>query len=189
VGAIAGGVAGGILVIVIAMILIYCLCWKKKTPWDGKPSQPHGGTQILAATKNSFLRWFGPKWYVVVVASIHKLFSALLSYSWTHISTNWWFEWTDEEVASSHPSSSGTKYTLAQVNAATNNNARLLGRGGFGPVYYGKLPGGREVAVKVSAKGSAQGTREFLNEVGLFSWTVNVKGRPFMTVQVTVWFP
>jgi hypothetical protein len=72
-------------------------------------------------------------------------------------------------VASSHPSSSGTKYTLAQVNAATNNNARLLGRGGFGPVYYGKLPGGREVAVKVSAKGSAQGTREFLNEVGLFS--------------------
>jgi hypothetical protein len=56
VGAIAGGVAGGILVIVIAMILIYCLCWKKKTPWDGKPSQPHGGTQILAATKNSFLR-------------------------------------------------------------------------------------------------------------------------------------
>lgn len=71
-------------------------------------------------------------------------------------------------MASSHLGSHGTKYTLAQVNAATNNNARLLGRGGFGPVYYGKLPGGREVAVKVSAKGSAQGTREFLNEVGLF---------------------
>jgi hypothetical protein len=53
VGAVVGGVAGGILVIVIAMILIYCLCWKKKAPWNGKPS--HGGTQILAATKNSFL--------------------------------------------------------------------------------------------------------------------------------------
>lgn len=146
-------------------------------------------TQIFKATKNSFLRWFGPKWYVVVVANIYKFFSALLSYSWTHICTNWWFEWTDEEDASSRLSSNGTKYTLAQVNAATNNNERLLGRGGFGPVYYGKLPSGQEVAVKVSAKGSAQGTREFLNEVGLFSWTVTIKGRPFMTVQVTVWVP
>lgn len=56
-------------------------------------------------------------------------------------------------------------------------------------MYYGKLPGGQEVAVKVSAKGSAQGTREFLNEVGLLSSTVNIIGRPFMTVQVTVWSP
>lgn len=186
-GAIAGGVAGGILVIVIAMILIYCLCLKKKTPSYGRSSQRHGGIWIFTATNNSFLRWFGPKLYAVVVAN--KFSIALLSYSWTHICTNWWFEWTDEEEASSGLSSNRTKYTLAQVNAATNNNARLLGKGGFGPVYYGILPGGQEVAVKVSAKGSAQGTREFLNEVVLYSWTVIIISRPFMTVQVTVWSP
>lgn len=185
-GAIAGGVAGGILVIVIAMILIYCLCLKKKTPSYGRSSQRHGGIWIFTATNNS-LRWFGPKLYAVVVAN--KFSIALLSYSWTHICTNWWFEWTDEEEASSGLSSNRTKYTLAQVNAATNNNARLLGKGGFGPVYYGILPGGQEVAVKVSAKGSAQGTREFLNEVVLYSWTVIIISRPFMTVQVTVWSP
>jgi predicted Ser/Thr protein kinase len=49
--------------------------------------------------------------------------------------------------------------------AATNNNAKLLGKGGFGPVYYGKLPTGQEVAVKVSEKGSNQGSKEFINEV------------------------
>lgn len=41
----------------------------------------------------------------------------------------------------------------------------MLGRGGFGPVYYGKLASGQEAAVKVSAKGSNQGFKEFINEV------------------------
>jgi predicted Ser/Thr protein kinase len=52
--------------------------------------------------------------------------------------------------------------------AATNNNAKLLGKGGFGPVYYGKLASGQEVAVKVAAKGSGQGSKEFINEVLYF---------------------
>jgi len=59
----------------------------------------------------------------------------------------------------------GSRYTLAQVMAATKNNAKLLGKGGFGPVYYGKLASGQEVAVKVATKGSGQGSKEFINEV------------------------
>ncbi|XVF25616.1 hypothetical protein REPUB_Repub13aG0228400 [Reevesia pubescens] len=40
-----------------------------------------------------------------------------------------------------------------------------LGEGGFGPVYKGMLPDGREIAVKRLSKTSGQGLREFKNEV------------------------
>ena len=52
------------------------------------------------------------------------------------------------------------------VMTATNRNAQLLGGGGFGSVYDGRLASGQEVAVKVAAKGSNQGSKEFINEVG-----------------------
>ncbi|KAE8778166.1 putative cysteine-rich receptor-like protein kinase 35 [Hordeum vulgare] len=42
-------------------------------------------------------------------------------------------------------------------------------RGGFGPVYRGRLPDGREVAVKRLGAGSRQGAREFKNEANLLS--------------------
>ena len=61
---------------------------------------------------------------------------------------------------------SGAKlYTLAEVTAMTRNFNSEIGRGGFGPVYYGKLPDGQEVAVKVADGSSRQGKREFFNEV------------------------
>ncbi|XP_054811718.1 cysteine-rich receptor-like protein kinase 10 [Prosopis cineraria] len=40
-----------------------------------------------------------------------------------------------------------------------------LGEGGFGPVYKGTLPDGREIAVKRLSQTSGQGTKEFKNEV------------------------
>ena len=51
-------------------------------------------------------------------------------------------------------------YTLAEISAMTRNFNCKIGNGGFGPVYYGKLSDGQEVAVKV---GSLH--QEFLNEV------------------------
>ncbi|KAG0565321.1 hypothetical protein KC19_8G181600 [Ceratodon purpureus] len=63
----------------------------------------------------------------------------------------------------------GSRYTMAQVLAATKNYQTLLGRGGFGPVYYGKLASGQEVAVKVASKGSNQGSKEFINEIDLLT--------------------
>ena len=56
-------------------------------------------------------------------------------------------------------------YTLAEVSAATMNFKTELGKGGFGPVYYGRLPDGQEVAVKVADGSSKQGEKEFFNEV------------------------
>ncbi|KAH7660804.1 Non-specific serine/threonine protein kinase protein, partial [Dioscorea alata] len=50
---------------------------------------------------------------------------------------------------------------------ATNNFAEtnILGKGGFGLVYKGKLTEGRQVAVKRLSKNSTQGVDEFKNEV------------------------
>ncbi|KAB8097101.1 hypothetical protein EE612_025750 [Oryza sativa] len=57
------------------------------------------------------------------------------------------------------------------VVAATNNfsDSNILGKGGFGKVYKGKLEGGREVAVKRLNTGCTQGIEHFTNEVVLIA--------------------
>ncbi|XP_024374635.1 probable LRR receptor-like serine/threonine-protein kinase At1g67720 [Physcomitrium patens] len=60
-------------------------------------------------------------------------------------------------------------FSHAEITAATLNFSKQIGAGGFGPVYYGKLANGREVAVKVSDMSSRQGAAEFNNEVQLLS--------------------
>lgn len=63
--------------------------------------------------------------------------------------------------------------SLAKIRQATKGFQKILGKGGFGEVYYGKLADGREVAVKVLSAGSSQGNKEFYNEVGLVNSTMN----------------
>lgn len=60
---------------------------------------------------------------------------------------------------------SAKAFTLKQIKEITENKKTLIGKGGFGTVYYGKLSDGKEVAVKIRAPDSKQGTIEFLNEV------------------------
>ncbi|CAK9870025.1 unnamed protein product [Sphagnum jensenii] len=60
-------------------------------------------------------------------------------------------------------------YSLAEVATATNNFKIQIGKGGFGPVYYGKLEDGKEVAIKVLDVKSSQGPFEFFNEVDVLS--------------------
>ncbi|KAL2331778.1 hypothetical protein Fmac_019359 [Flemingia macrophylla] len=62
-------------------------------------------------------------------------------------------------------------YTFASILAATNNfsDSNKLGRGGYGPVYKGRFPGGQDIAVKRLSSASAQGLREFKNEVILIA--------------------
>lgn len=59
--------------------------------------------------------------------------------------------------------------TLSAIEEATDEFSKKIGEGSYGPVYYGKLKDGKEVAVKVSADCSSHGTQQFINEVTLLS--------------------
>ncbi|KAH9615139.1 hypothetical protein KSS87_002442 [Heliosperma pusillum] len=63
------------------------------------------------------------------------------------------------------------QYEFTTLQAATNDFSmdNKIGRGGFGVVYKGILPDGREVAVKRLSQGSGQGDKEFKNEVVLLA--------------------
>ncbi|KAK8632969.1 hypothetical protein V6N13_013825 [Hibiscus sabdariffa] len=60
------------------------------------------------------------------------------------------------------------------LHAATNHfsDEMMLGEGGFGPVYKGILPDGKEIAVKRLSRTSGQGLVEFKNE----AWKLWCKG-------------
>ncbi|OIT33639.1 PREDICTED: putative cysteine-rich receptor-like protein kinase 20 isoform X1 [Nicotiana attenuata] len=64
-------------------------------------------------------------------------------------------------------SSSLHVFTFDEMKSATNNFSvdNELGRGGYGPVYKGKLRNGQEIAVKRLSETSTQGLEEFENEV------------------------
>ena len=57
------------------------------------------------------------------------------------------------------------RYSFADITAITNGFTKKIGSGGFGPVHYGRLPNGQEVAIKTLAINSHQGAQEFTNEV------------------------
>ncbi|XP_031116313.1 G-type lectin S-receptor-like serine/threonine-protein kinase At4g27290 [Ipomoea triloba] len=62
-------------------------------------------------------------------------------------------------------------FDLATVSAATHNfsNNNMVGEGGFGAVYKGKLAEGKEIAVKRLSRQSLQGKQELQNEMALIS--------------------
>ncbi|XP_058751817.1 probable leucine-rich repeat receptor-like serine/threonine-protein kinase At3g14840 [Vicia villosa] len=62
-------------------------------------------------------------------------------------------------------------FSLQKIKAATNNfdESFKIGEGGFGPVYKGVLQDGTIVAIKQLSSKSTQGSREFINEIGMIS--------------------
>lgn len=62
-------------------------------------------------------------------------------------------------------------FSYAELRAATDDFSQhnLLGEGGFGPVYKGKLYDGRMVAVKQLSVTSHQGKRQFVAEIATIS--------------------
>ncbi|XP_031487919.1 probable LRR receptor-like serine/threonine-protein kinase At4g29180 [Nymphaea colorata] len=69
--------------------------------------------------------------------------------------------------ASSESGKSGT-FTYSQVVEITNNFEKVIGRGGSGTVFYGRLKDGHEVAVKkLSSRFVERGVMEFAAEVNM----------------------
>nr|POF24217.1 g-type lectin s-receptor-like serine/threonine-protein kinase [Quercus suber] len=79
-----------------------------------------------------------------------------------------------------HPSELGERkkedvdvplFNFTTVATATNkfSPANVIGAGGFGPVYKGRLCNGQDIAVKRLSKNSRQGLEEFKNEVALIA--------------------
>ncbi|KAI5568845.1 hypothetical protein BDE02_12G040700 [Populus trichocarpa] len=62
-------------------------------------------------------------------------------------------------------------FSYDELEEATNNfdETRELGDGGFGTVYYGKLPDGSEVAVKRLYENNYKRLEQFLNEVDILT--------------------
>ncbi|PRQ41124.1 putative protein kinase RLK-Pelle-DLSV family [Rosa chinensis] len=62
-------------------------------------------------------------------------------------------------------------FTFETLVAATKDfhPDNKLGQGGFGPVYKGRLPDGRAIAVKKLSQSSSQGKKEFMNEAKLLA--------------------
>lgn len=73
-----------------------------------------------------------------------------------------------------------TAFTHADILKATCNfsESRIIGKGGFGTVYRGVLPDGREVAVKKLQRDGIEGEKEFRSEMEVLSGKGNGFGWP-----------
>ncbi|XP_024537474.1 probable LRR receptor-like serine/threonine-protein kinase At1g67720 isoform X1 [Selaginella moellendorffii] len=78
------------------------------------------------------------------------------------------------------PNSSTKMIAYKDVIEATSNFKRVIGEGSFGPVYYGCLPNGVEVAVKVLSSNSKQGYQEFQTEIDILSVVHHKNLVPFL---------
>jgi chitinase len=65
-------------------------------------------------------------------------------------------------------------YTYSEVKRMTKSFSHKLGQGGYGAVYRGNMPDGREIAVKMLLKGIKGDGEEFMNEVASISRTSHV---------------
>ncbi|XP_070673505.1 G-type lectin S-receptor-like serine/threonine-protein kinase At1g61370 isoform X1 [Malus domestica] len=76
-----------------------------------------------------------------------------------------------EYIGGKHDLSELMIYDFDSILVATDNFSieNKLGQGGFGPVYWGKLAEGKEIAVKKLSSTSGQGVVEFKNEMLLIS--------------------
>ncbi|XP_013589968.1 PREDICTED: probable LRR receptor-like serine/threonine-protein kinase At1g51820 isoform X2 [Brassica oleracea var. oleracea] len=59
------------------------------------------------------------------------------------------------------------RFSYSEVMTMTNNFQRILGKGGFGIVYYGFVNDTKQVAVKILSHSSSQGYKQFKAEVEL----------------------
>ncbi|KAL6609551.1 hypothetical protein ACP70R_039520 [Stipagrostis hirtigluma subsp. patula] len=78
-----------------------------------------------------------------------------------------------ESFLQKHEAQHPKRYTYSEMKSMTKSFSHKLGRGGFGTVYKGNLPNGRDIAVKL-LKDSEDDGQEFMNEVASIMRTSHV---------------
>ena len=72
---------------------------------------------------------------------------------------------TVDTITKSNIKSKDRQYSYSEVVSITNHFKTIIGGGGFGKVYLGKLKDETQVAVKLLSTSSNQGYKEFQSEV------------------------
>ncbi|KAG2625970.1 hypothetical protein PVAP13_3KG282227 [Panicum virgatum] len=91
------------------------------------------------------------------------------------VSWKWGYKHTPsiESFLQKHDAQQPKRYTYSEVKRMTKSFIHKLGEGGFGTVYKGNLPNGRDIAVKL-LKNSKDDGQEFMNEVASIMQTSHV---------------
>ncbi|CAL5210016.1 unnamed protein product [Lathyrus oleraceus] len=78
-----------------------------------------------------------------------------------------------EKFLKEHGPLSAVRYNYSDIKKITNSFKNILGKGGYGSVYKGKLHDKRNVAVKILSESKGNG-EDFINEVASISRTSHV---------------
>lgn len=62
--------------------------------------------------------------------------------------------------------------TFSEIEEFTRSFTKQISKGNFGPVYYGIMKDGKEVAIKVMADSSSHVTRQIVTEVTVYAFFV-----------------
>ncbi|KAL6201082.1 hypothetical protein ACLB2K_024797 [Fragaria x ananassa] len=157
---------------------IGCLVWYKDLIDMQKFSS--GGTDVFIRLANEDL---GERKQIKLIASVTAVcFIIILGsivFGWHRLRANQKGKkimkgWSREvllEYIGKNDSSELKIYDFDNILVATDGFSikNKLGQGGFGPVYKGMLPEGKEIAVKRLSSSSGQGVEEFKNEILLIS--------------------
>ncbi|GKV19854.1 hypothetical protein SLEP1_g30059 [Rubroshorea leprosula] len=93
---------------------------------------------------------------------------------------NYYIPWSDRKIEGGENGKNNERqnedvelplFELDVISKATNefSSHKKLGEGGFGPVYKGTLPDGKEIVVRRFSRSSGQGLVEFKSEVALIA--------------------
>ncbi|KAL4194290.1 hypothetical protein AMTRI_Chr05g67900 [Amborella trichopoda] len=105
---------------------------------------------------------------LIVVISVSATIVLLFAFAFVLIMTTRKINGTRMRKRKTSSNSDGAQtFTHSEIVKITNDYEKIIGKGGYGPVFYGRLDDGREVAVKILSKESHQGAKEFSNEVKL----------------------
>ncbi|XP_014518770.1 probable receptor-like protein kinase At1g30570 [Vigna radiata var. radiata] len=139
------GVGAGVasLAVVALIVLVFCLCKSRRKESSDTKNNPQGWRPLFLYGGAAVNNSVGGKGS----AGTQKLYGSVASVR------------------------VGKRFTLAEINAATNHfdDSLVIGVGGFGKVYKGEIEDGVLAAIKRANPQSEQGLAEFETEIEMLS--------------------